>query len=255
MASRKEEKEARKRARVEAEQAAAAEDRRRKLFAGIGAAALAAVVVVVALILVSQSGDDGGGDGGNLDSVDRVDTELAGLPQKGKVLGEPKAEVTIREFGDLQCPACKQFSENVTPDLVAGPVSAGDANMEFNNFVIIGPDSDVAARAALAASEQDRYWQFIELFYANQGLEGSGYVTDEFLTDVARGAGVPDIEAWDESRADPKWDEDLADTQAEAQGFGLTGTPSIVVEGPGGTEVLGTPGSAGEIEDAIDKVS
>lgn len=254
MASRKQEKEARKQERLAAEQAAAAEERRKKLFAGAGIAVLAAVVVVVALVVVSQSGDDGGGgDASNLNGVSEVEAQVGGLPQRGEIIGDRGAEVTVREFGDLQCPACAQFSQAVIPGLLQGVVAAGDANLEFNNFIIIGPESETAARAALAASEQDRYWQFIEIFYLNQGPENGGYVTDEFLTSIAEAAGVADIDAWNESRADPKWDQQLADTQTEANAFGLTSTPSVVVEGPGGTEIVGS-NSVAAIEDAISKV-
>jgi protein-disulfide isomerase len=253
MASRKEEKEARRQERLQAEQAAAEEARRKKLFAGIGAAALAAVVVVVALVLVSQSGDDGAD--GDLAGVDEVEAELSGIPQSGTVVGDPDAEVRIVEFGDLQCPACRDFSETVIPELLDGPVEAGDADLEFRQFAILGPDSVVAAKAALAASEQNRYWQFVELFYRNQGAEGSGYVTDDFLTDIARGAGVEDIEAWNDARENPRWDRHIAETESEAIELGLTGTPSIAVEGPGGTESLGSFPTAEQIEAAIEGVS
>jgi protein-disulfide isomerase len=253
MASRKEEKENLRRQREEAERSEQAAARRQKLFAGIGIAVLAAVAVVVGLVIASQSGDDDGGGNGAA-GADAVQSELAGVPQKGTVLGKAGTDVRIVEFGDLQCPACAQFSESVIPDLIDGPVKSGDAQLEFQHFVIIGPDSDIAARAALAASEQDRYWEFIELFYRNQGVENGGYVTEEFLTDIATGAGVEDLDAWNASREDPKWERAIADTQSEAATLGLSGTPSIVVEGPGGTEVLGTPGSAGEIEAAIDSV-
>ncbi len=253
MASRKQEKEQRKQEREAAEQAAAAEERRKKLFAGIGVAALAAVVVVVALVVVSQSGDDDGG--GEVSGVDEVEAELAGIEQQGTVLGDPRAKVTVVEFGDLQCPACASFSEQVTPEVIEQAVEPGDANMEYRNYNIIGPESVTASKAALAASEQDRYWNFIELFYRNQGFENSGYVTDEFLTDIARGAGVPDLEKWEEDREDPRWDELLAETDQQAVDAGFTGTPSILVEGPGGTEALGTPGSAEDILSAIDRVS
>jgi len=253
MASRKQEKEDLRRQRQEAERSEQAAARRQKLFAGIGIACLAAVAVVVALVIASQSSDDSGG-GNGASQADAVQSELAGVPQKGTVLGEGGAEVRIVEFGDLQCPACAQFSESVILDLIDGPVKAGDAQLEFKNFVIIGPDSEIAARAALAASEQDRYWEFVELFYRNQGLENSGYVTEEFLTDIATGAGVEDLDAWNASREDPKWDKRIADTQSEAAALGLTGTPSVVVEGPGGSENLGTPGSAGEVEAAIEAV-
>ena len=252
MASRKDEKEARRKQRLEAEQASAAEGRRKKMFAGIGAAALAAVVVVVALVLISESDSDTGG--GEVAQAGVVESQLAGVPQSGTVLGDPKVKVRIIEFGDLQCPACKQFSEIGIPNLIDGPVKDGEAQLEFLNFTIIGPDSVVAAKAAFAASEQDRYWQFVELFYRNQGAENGGYVTEEFLTDVARGAGVSDLDAWNAAREDPKWDKALAETEALARELNITGTPSVVVEGPGGIQNLGTFPSPELITDAIAEV-
>ncbi len=97
---------------------------------------------------------------------------------------------TVVEFGDLQCPVCKDYSEQILPEVIEGPVRSGDAKLEFRNWTIIGPDSEDAAKAALAASEQGRYWSFITLFYRNQGAENSGYVSDSFLEAVAEGAGV-----------------------------------------------------------------
>ena len=256
MASRKEEKEQRRQARLEAEKAAADEQRRKKLFAAIGATVLAAVVVVVALIAINQSEDEGGGEASEITADLPVVATIDSLEQDGTVLGDPKAKVTISEFGDLQCPACKEFSETVIPELVGenGAVGRGDARLDFENFVIIGAESVDAAKASLAASEQGRYWQFVEIFYANQGIENSGYVTDDFLTAVAEAAGVEDMDAWNTSRADPKWDSVIAETENAAIEAGFTGTPSVLVRGPGGEEVLGTfPGTAA-IEAAIEKV-
>ena len=254
MASRKEEKEARRQERLRAEQTAEAEARRKKLLTGVGAAALAAIIVVIALIGISQSGSESGSGGGDVADTGLVDEQLAGVPQSGTVLGDAKTEVRVVEYGDLQCPACKQFSETEIPKLISGPVSDASAQLEFRNFTIIGPESTDAAKAALAASEQDRYWQFVELFYRNQGQENSGYVTDSFLTDIATAAGVGDLDAWNASREDPKWDKRLAQTQSQAADFGFTGTPSVAVEGPGGSESLGTFPSLAEIESAINRV-
>ncbi len=54
----------------------------------------------------------------------------------------------------------------------------------------LGPDSVKAARVAAGAQQQNKLWSFVETFYANQGTENSGYVTDDFLKDVATTAGV-----------------------------------------------------------------
>jgi protein-disulfide isomerase len=256
MASRKDEKEQRKAERLEAEAAAAADERRKKLFAVIGGTALIAVIVVIALIAISQGESGGGGSADDLDTDLPVLADVDALEQSGNTVGDPKSEVTIYEFGDLQCPACKEFSETVIPELLGGdgPVGAGSAKLAFENFVIIGEQSVDAAKASLAAGEQGRMWQFVEIFYANQGFENSGYVTDEFLTSVAEAAGVEDIDRWNDDREDPKWDAELQRITQQAADDNLTGTPSIVVEGPEGREVLGSFPDTGQIEAAIRSV-
>ena len=238
------------RRRLEAEQADA--ERRKRLIQYGAAAFFTAVVVVGVLIVVSQSGSDTGGDT-TIDGADRINAELAGLPQDGITLGDPKASVTITEYGDLQCPVCAAFAAQVMPDLISNEVEPGNARIEFKNFNIIGPDSEDAAKAALAASKQGRYWQFIDLFYANQGAENSGYVTDAFLDAVAEGAGVADLDQFNADRDDPALAQQLAAVQDEAASLGLNATPSFVVDGPAGTKTLVAP-TLDQLQQAIQGV-
>ena len=145
MASRTEQ---RQRAREERERRDAEEQarQRRQRLIRLGAGAVFAAVVVVAVaIVVSQSGDDSGGDT-TLDGVSSVQSELRGLEQQGLTLGDPDAKVTVVEFGDLQCPVCKDYSEQILPEVIEGPVQSGDAKLEFRNWTIIGPDSQEAAK-------------------------------------------------------------------------------------------------------------
>jgi protein-disulfide isomerase len=209
------------------------------------------VVAVAVLIVVSQS-QNGGGDT-KLEGVADVRRLLSGLPQKGLVLGEPGAKVGLIEFGDLQCPVCKGYAEEALPQLIEGPVRRGEAKLDFRNYTIIGPQSTPAGAAAIAAGEQGRGWTFVELFYRNQGAEDSGYVTDSFLTALARGTGVPDIAKWNRARRSARVLDQVAASTAQAEQLGFSGTPSFAIEGPrtAGIEALGTPGSAGELEAAI----
>jgi protein-disulfide isomerase len=253
MASRKEQRERAREDRQRQEAEAQAQERRQRLIRlGVGAV-FAAVVVVAIAIAISQSGSDSGGDT-ELEGISEVNTELRGLEQQGLALGDPKAKATVVEFGDLQCPACRDYSEQIMPDVINGPVRRGDAKLEFRNWTIIGPESEEAAKASLAASEQGRYWSFITLFYKNQGAENSGYVTDSFLEAVAEGAGVPDLDQWNEDRQSSQWDSQLAQAGTEAQQLGFTGTPSFLVEGPNGREPLASPGSVSDFESAIQSV-
>ncbi len=254
MASREEKRQLARSERQRREAEEQARERRQRLTRLGTGAVFAAVVVVAVAIVISQSGNDSGGDT-KLEGVSSVQSELRGLDQRGLTLGDPGAKVTVVEFGDLQCPVCKTYSEQVIPQLIEGPVRSGEAKLEFRNWTIIGPDSQEAAKAALAASEQDRYWSFITLFYGNQGAENSGYVTDSFLEAVAEGAGVQDIEKWNQDRQSSRWDAQLAQTATEAGRAGFSGTPAFLVEGPNGSRALPSPGSAAPIEAAIREVS
>jgi protein-disulfide isomerase len=145
----------------------------------------------------------------------------------------------------------------VAPSLISGHVATGDVKYEFKPFLIIGPDSKPAMKAALAAGEQNRFWNFLQLFYLNQGGENSGYVTDNFLTNIAKGAGVPDIDKWNTDRNAAKWDAVITEGSNQADSFGFTGTPSIVVSGPKGQKPIGgsTIPTLQDIEAAIQQVS
>jgi protein-disulfide isomerase len=238
--------------RLEREAADAKLNARRRRLVQLGSAAVfLAVVIVAVLIVVSENQNSGGSS--NLEEIGTVDKLLKGVPQEGTMLGDPKAKVTVYEYGDLQCPVCKAYSEQVLPQIIEGPISSGKAKVEFRNFTIIGPQSKPAGAAALAAGKQGRGWNYIELFYRNQGEEDSGYATDAFLESIAKGAGVKDLAKWNEDRKSKQLMDKVSSTTAEAENLGFTGTPSFAVEGPGskGLETLGTPGSAEAIEESI----
>jgi protein-disulfide isomerase len=228
--------------------------RARQIASGV---AFLAVCAIAVLIVLTQLGGGSGGDT-HLEDVGLVEQELRGIPQHGTVLGDPKAKVKVTEYGDLQCPVCKGFSETTAPELIDQVVRKGTATYDFRQFRVIGDpphaQSTLAANAALAASEQGRYWNYVELFYRNQGTEDSGYVTEPFLTAIARGAGVTDIPRWNEDRRSAKWTKVLDRTDAEAGRLGFSGTPSFVVDGPGGRRTLVGPQSLDDIRSAIQAV-
>jgi protein-disulfide isomerase len=229
------------------------DDERRKKLLQLASAAVFLVVIGVAVLIVVNANKSSGGNAKSLSSVGEVNRDLAGIPQQGMELGDPKATVKLVEFGDLKCPVCASFSEEIIPAVIDSRVRSGAARIEFRNFTIIDEQSTPAGAAALAAGEQGHGWNFLEIFYRNQGLETDPYADDEFLTAVARAAGVADIGRWNRERGGERLLGEVAGTTEEAKRLGFTGTPSFAVEGPSGKlDPLGTPGSAGEIEEAID---
>lgn len=228
-------------------------DRRTKMKQLVAGAVFLVLAVVLVLIVVNSSSSDGGDT--NLEGASEVSRELRGIPQQEMVIGNPSAPVELIEFGDLQCPVCAGYAEEILPPIIENQVKKGEVKIDFRNFTIIGPQSVDAGAAALAAGAQGRGWNFVELFYRNQGGENSGFADDAFLEAVAEGAGVKDIDKWNEDR--DKFTAKVEATSAEAQQLGLEGTPTFAIRGPktDGIEVIGTPGSTGALEDAIEEAS
>lgn len=219
-----------------------------------GVAFLVAAVVVV-LIVVNASDSDGGDT--ELEGVAETNAHLRGIPQRELVLGDPKAPLELVEYGDLQCPFCAGVAKDVLPPVIDNLVRKGDVKIDFRNFTIIGEESVDAGAAAVAAGKQGRGWNFVEIFYKNQGPENGGYVSDEFLEAVAKAAGVEDLDRWNRERKAEAAVAKVDATTQEAQRLGLTGTPTFTIEGPktDGLEVLGTPTSADQLEEAIEAAS
>ncbi len=257
--SDQDDREQRREERLEADaQAAEAARRHRLLQLSVGGVFLAIIVVVVIIVIAGSGGSgDKGAEPSNLSDVGEVNKLLSGIPQTATVLGKPGAPVKIFEYGDLQCPFCKENAETVTPPIIENAVRNGEASLTFRNFIIIGPDSIPAGEAALAAGAQGKGWNFIELWYRNQGEENSGYVTEEFIESIGKGAGIPDMAQWNKERKSKKYKKQLEETTKQAEKLGFEGTPSFAVEGPGskGLELIGTPESTGQIEEAIEKAS
>jgi len=249
------EREKRREERLAAESQVDAKDRRQRMLQlAAGAVFLAIVVEVVVIVVAASSG--GGGDT-EIEGVTEVNQELSGIPQSALVIGDPKAPVELVEFGDLQCPVCKGYAEDVLPPVIENQVANGEAKLVFRNFTIIGPESTPAGAAAIAAGTQGRGWNFLDLFYRNQGAENGGYIDDEFLTAVARAAGVKNIGKWEQERNSPRLTTEVENTTAEAQRLGFQGTPSFAIKGPSttGLQPLGTLGSSEEFEEAIEEAS
>ena len=98
------------------------------------------------------------------------------------------------------------------------------------------PPVEARRRGGACRRRAEPFWNYIELFYRNQGEENSGYVTDDFLTEIAKGAGVPDLSKWDSDRKSAKFDSQFASIARQANAMGFTGTPTIYVQGPGRQE-------------------
>jgi protein-disulfide isomerase len=187
------------------------------------AVAIAAALALVAVALVGRS--DSSAPPATVTPV----VDLTGIPQDGRVLGSPAAAVTLIEWADPQCPACRLYTEEFFPTVVDEYVRPGTVNTEFRGFPFLGDDSVKAYRFLLAAAEQDRLWDLQEALYRNQGGENDGWVTDDLVRELASridGLNVEQLFA-DAERADIVVEADGARAAAEAAGIRVTPTLQI----------------------------
>ncbi len=135
--------------------------------------------------------------------------------------GNPRGNVTIVEFFDYQCPYCKRVFPSVKNLLKTD----GNIRYVFKEFPILGPQSVVAARAALAAwkLDRDRYVPFHTAL-----LQSKGRLSERKILDVAAEIGL-DVERLRAAMADPGVDKALARNAELARALNINGTPAFVI--------------------------
>lgn len=209
-------------------------------------AALASLALLLAIVLLSS------GSGTSAprqvvtpprppDPVRRTFALLTGIPQHGAVLGYRSAPVTLQFFGDLQCVDSRRVMLGALPFLIRKFVRAGKLQIRFRST-----ETDTSGAggwyefreqqtAALAAGRQDKLWNFIDVFYREQGPEFTGYVNEDFLQRIAMEAGV-DVERWsqDQTPFEEDWLEISEADEELAAAKHLDSTPSFLVGRTGG---------------------
>ena len=211
--------------------------RNRTLLIALAVAAVVAAGLIGASLLRS-SGDDGDSAAttaatettGTTDTTAGGTTSpavtlVAGIPQRGTVLGKSGTTVRMLQFEDIQCPICKQYTDDAFPAIVNEYVRPGRLKIDFRGLAFLGPDSLKALKIAMAAGLQNKLWEVVGLFYENQGAENSGWVTDSLINQIL--ADVPGLDA-----AQVKVDAQsatianrIAAIQAEATKLEVQGTP------------------------------
>ena len=227
----KSKRELREQRRAAERAAAVSESRRRRIRRLFGATGIAAVLVAVA-VAVSASG----GSAKPVASSGAAKV-VAGIQEKDGVLGDPNAPITLTEYLDPQCPICAEASKQTLPTVIEKYVRSGKVKLQARTLSFIGPDSVRAAKVAAGAKQQGKEWAFLETFYASQGTENSGYVTDDFLTDVAKASGV-DAEAALKYADGTGAQESLDQADAEAAALKVDSTPTFTVKRGDGTETV-----------------
>ena len=183
----------------------------------IGIASVVAILVVAAFIWL-----------GNTQPVTPAPISSS-MRLSGTVMGEANAPVTIEEWADFQCPACRAFAVNTEPQLRAAYIATGKVRFIYQNFAFLGVESDWAAQAAECAAAEGRFVDYHDRLYAAQGGENSGAFSKANLKKIGvdLGLGGQFATCVDSGAYAAK----VRDSRSAGQAKGVQATPTLFING------------------------
>ena len=227
------------------QQAQAAAERRMKTVVRavwIAGVIVIAVVIGVTVWAVGNARSSAAGPGTGALITPASATEAGAIR-----FGKDDAKVTVTVYADFMCPYCGQF-ERANGEALRSAVTAGTIALDIHPMSFLDPQSagsKYSTRAAnafvtIAETDPDAALRFNQLLFANQPTEGSTGLSDQQLATFATQAGAPSavVATFGEQRFVP-WIEKI--TQ-QAFDSGITGTPTVRINGQAFTGDLYTPG-------------
>jgi protein-disulfide isomerase len=151
------------------------------------------------------------------------------------IAGNPQGDVTVVEFFDYNCGFCRR----ALPHVVKLVDSDSKVRLVMKELPIFGDDSENAAKLALAAKKQGKYFELHQKL-----LSEPGKADKEKALRVAKQLGL-NIEQLEKDMEDPAVKEELASARAIAEKLSLQGTPLYLV----GDQVL--PGAPDDLYDQL----
>jgi len=154
----------------------------------------------------------------------------------GKAIGPQSAKVLVQEFADFRCPVCEEYYLSVETQVIKDYVAAGKIRYEFHQFIVIdqnvgGVESRHAAEASECASEQNRFWDYHNMLYANQKPETTtGGFADNRLKAFAAALGLDSAKfnsCFDSHKYASAVDADVT----LGSSMGVQGTPTVFING------------------------
>ena len=133
--------------------------------------------------------------------------------------GNPKGDVTLVEFFDYRCPYCKASA----PDVQKAISADGNVRVIYKEFPILGPESLVASRAALAAVVQGKYQAFHDKMLAFKGN-----LDDAAIYSIAGEAGL-DVAKLKTDMEKPEIKDQIDRNYHLADKLNIQGTPAFII--------------------------
>lgn len=155
---------------------------------------------------------------------------------EGTAMGDPNAPVRIDVFEDFQCIACVQFTMATEIQLTEQYVETGQVYYVFRHYPFLdglgrfSNESQQAANASMCAAEQGRFWDYHDMLFTNFTGVNQGNFTDRRLIAFAEALGLNE-ESFESCFSENRYRDQIEADRAEADSLGVSGTPTVFVNG------------------------
>ncbi len=149
----------------------------------------------------------------------------------GASVGDPNAPVKVIVYSDFQCPYCMFFWRDTEEQIFQNYVATGKVYFTYRSMgEFIGPESQKAAEAAYCAGDQEKFWEYHDLLFANQGAENAGAFSNTRLEGFAQNLDL-DMLTFNACFSGEKYAERAKKDREDAHAEGVQSTPTILVNG------------------------
>lgn len=143
---------------------------------------------------------------------------------KSPTTGAKEAKIVLLEFSDFQCPYCASAHQTLNQFMAS---HQNEVTLVYKHLPLttIHPQALPSAKAAWAAGQQGKFWEFHNALFENQQkLDESLYVA------TAKALNL-DLKRFDQDRNSPAADSAIQEDMKMAEQLGVTGTPFLLMNG------------------------
>ena len=148
-------------------------------------------------------------------------------------LGDKDASVVLIEFSDYQCPFCRSFWRDTLPLIKSEYIDTGKATFVYRDFPLsFHPGAMPAAQATECAEEQGKFWEMHDKIFSEQDKQGTGTIQFDG-NDVKKWAGGIglNMDEFNSCFGSQKYDNEIAIDLKDGQAAGVSGTPTLFING------------------------
>lgn len=148
---------------------------------------------------------------------------------EGMAMGDPDAPVVIEEYSDFLCTFCQQFATQTEERLIEEYISTGKVYFVYKPYPL-QQESFAPLEAGMCAAEQDKFWDYHDVLFANQEGHSAQAYSPRRLEAFAEALDL-DVDQFNDCVRSNRFSEDVRASQLEGVNRGVSSTPTFFLNG------------------------